>query len=205
MKDLNISRQGIHRRDFIKGGAAVSIGLASGALGVLNSCGQSAEKRNAIQLENAKPGTRDWQLTKTRQLPGKINPNLANGRSPWIEGYCSANSIRAGEKLQIMVSTNPASPFKLEIFRTGYYNGDGARLVRTYDALQGTQQPDPPIGENYVRECQWEPSVEFEIPDDWLSGVYLGKLTEETSGYRATSSSLSAMIAPVICCFNAAT
>ena len=34
-------------------------------------------------------------------------------------------------------------------------------------------------GENYVRECQWEPSVEFEIPKDWLSGVYLGKLTAE--------------------------
>ena len=24
--------------------------------------------------------------------------------------------------------------------------------------------------------------MEFEIPKDWLSGVYLGKLTEETSG-----------------------
>ncbi|MEZ6147566.1 MAG: DUF6605 domain-containing protein [Planctomycetaceae bacterium] len=28
-----------------------------------------------------------------------------------------------------------------------------------------------------LRECRWEPSVEFTIPDDWLSGVYLGKLT----------------------------
>ena len=28
-----------------------------------------------------------------------------------------------------------------------------------------------------LRECKWEPSVEFEIPDDWVSGVYLGKLT----------------------------
>ena len=65
MKNTNDSKHIIHRRDFIKGGAAVSIGLASGALGVLNSCGQTFEKRNAIQLENAKPGTRDWMLTKT--------------------------------------------------------------------------------------------------------------------------------------------
>ncbi len=102
-----------------------------------------------------------------------------------IEGYCSANSVRAGEKLQIMVSTKPASNFKLEIFRTGYYHGDGARLVKTFDSLKGATQPDPPVGENYVRECQWEPAVEFEIPDDWLSGVYLGKLTAETSGIQS--------------------
>ena len=40
-----------------------------------------------------------------------------------------------------------------------------------------TDQPDPSIGDNRLRECKWEPSVEFEIPDDWVSGVYLGKLT----------------------------
>jgi hypothetical protein len=185
MKNSKNSKRDMHRRDFIKGSAAVSIGLASGAFGMLNSCAPTSEKGKAIQLENAKPGTRDWQLTNTRQLPGNINPHLLNGRCPWIEGYCSANSIRAGEKLQIMVSTAPASPFKLEIFRTGYYNGDGARLVKRFDSLQGITQPDPPVGENYLRECQWEPSVEFEIPSDWLSGVYLGKLTEETSGIQS--------------------
>jgi hypothetical protein len=41
------------------------------------------------------------------------------------------------------------------------------------------------VGENYVRECQWHPAVEFEIPEDWLSGVYLGKLTAETSGIQS--------------------
>ena len=186
MRDSSNSDGSIHRRDLLKGAAAAGLGLSAFAnLPTDVAKAATASGSDVIRKENAKPGTRDWQLTKTRQLPGKINPNLANGRCPWIEGYCSANSIRAGEKLQIMVSTSPASPFKLEIFRTGYYNGDGARLVRTYDALQGTQQPDPPIGENYVRECQWEPSVEFEIPDDWLSGVYLGKLTEETSGIES--------------------
>lgn len=186
------SKRGIHRRDFIKGSAAASLGLTSGLVGIPSALGQltdpsigSSQGSNAIQLENAKPGTRSWQLTKTRQLPGKINAHLVNGRSPWIEGYCSANSIRVGEKLQIMVSTNPISDFKLEIFRTGYYNGDGARLMKRFDSLKGITQPDPPVGENYVRECQWEPSVEFEIPSDWLSGVYLGKLTAEKENIQS--------------------
>ena len=161
----------LQRRDILKGVAAASLGLAAGAHGVSGS--------DRIRKENEKPGTRDWMLTNTRQLPGKINKILSNGRCPWIEGYCSMNSVQAGEKLQVMVSTNPASAFKLEIFRTGYYNGDGGRLMQTFDALEGKTQPDPPVGENYVRECNWEPSVEFEIPEDWLSGVYLGKLTAE--------------------------
>ena len=48
-----------------------------------------------------------------------------NFRSPWIEGYCSKQSVLAGETLDIMVSTDPPVPFRIEIFRTGYYGGRG--------------------------------------------------------------------------------
>ena len=185
--ESNESMRGLNRRDALKGVGAASLGIATGALGAPKDSGKAAGApgRDLIQRENAKPGTRDWMLTKTRTVPGKINKILLNGRSQVIEGYCSANSVRAGEKLQIMVSTNPASTFKLEIFRTGYYNGDGARLVKRFDSLKGAPQPDPSNGENYLRECQWEPAVEIEIPDDWLSGVYLGKLTAEKENLQS--------------------
>ncbi|MEO2008015.1 MAG: N,N-dimethylformamidase beta subunit family domain-containing protein, partial [Pirellulaceae bacterium] len=182
----NERSEGLRRRDVLKGTAAAGLSIATG-VNLLPNAVEAAPasqpvSQNVIQRENAKPGTRDWLLTKTRTLPGKINNILLNGRSQVIEGYCSANSVKAGDKLQIMVSANPESAFKLEIFRTGYYNGDGARLVKTFDSLKGSPQADPPVGENYVRECQWEPSVEFKIPKDWLSGVYLGKLTAKKSG-----------------------
>ncbi len=185
----NERSEGLRRRDVLKGTAAAGLSIATG-VNLLPNAVEAAPasqpvSQNVIQRENAKPGTRDWLLTKTRTLPGKINNILLNGRSQVIEGYCSANSVRAGEKLQIMVSANPESAFKLEIFRTGYYNGDGARLVKTFDSLKGSPQADPPVGENYVRECQWEPSVEFKIPKDWLSGVYLGKLTAKKSGIQS--------------------
>jgi len=183
----NENQSNVNRRDLLKGAAVAGLGIATGAYGASKNPGKPSKspKSDLIQRENAKPGTRDWLLTKTRTVPGKINNILLNGRSQVIEGYCSANSVRAGEKLQIMVSANPESAFKLEIFRTGYYNGDGARLMKRFDLLKGITQPDPPVGENYVRECQWEPSVEFEIPKDWLSGVYLGKLTAEKTGTQS--------------------
>ncbi|MDG1895231.1 MAG: twin-arginine translocation signal domain-containing protein [Fuerstiella sp.] len=175
----------LSRRDLLKGAAAGGLALTAGVQGTPQAAAAASTDENRIRKENARLGTREWLLTKTQTVPGKINSNLLNGRSQVIEGYCSANSVRAGETLRIMVSTNPISDFKLEIFRTGYYNGDGARLVKSFDSLKGVTQPDPPVGENYVRECQWEPSVEFEIPGDWLSGVYLGKLTARASGVQS--------------------
>ena len=183
MKSSDNSKRGMSRRDSLKGAAAAGVTLAAGSYATPPLL--AASQSDLIRKENEKPGTRDWRLTNTRQLPGKINKILPNGRCPWIEGYCSANSVRAGETLKVMVSTNPVSAFKLEIFRTGYYNGDGGRLMRTFESVEGQTQPDPPVGENYVRECNWKPSVEFEIPEDWLSGVYLGKLTAEKDNLQS--------------------
>ncbi len=65
---------------------------------------------NPIQLENQYPGARDWQLTRVRLDSGGF-------RSPWIEGYCSRQSVKAGETIDIYVSTNPARQFQVEFFR----------------------------------------------------------------------------------------
>lgn len=130
----------------------------------------ATRRSNLIREENARPGTRDWMLTHTR-----IDPKTKY-RCPWIEGYCSRTSVRAGEEISFHVSTNPPSPFTLEIYRMGHYGGDGARLMKTFAPLNGEAQLDPPIGKNRVRECQWPPCAKIKIPRDWLSGVYLGKL-----------------------------
>jgi len=130
-----------------------------------------ASEPNLIQRENSREGATDWQLTRVRI-------NQEDGcRSEEIEGYCSKQSVAAGEKLQIMVSTDPASRFKLEIFRMGYYGGRGARLMKTLGPLEGKPQPVPKPDARTMHECRWDPSVELTIPADWPSGVYLGRLT----------------------------
>lgn len=133
---------------------------------------QSA-KPNPIVAENAKEGSLDWQLTRVRL-------DKRDGyRCPWIEGYCSKQSVKAGESLDIFVSTNPVAEFKIEIFRTGYYGGRGARLMTTLGPFLGKTQPTPePIrGDRHLIECHWEASASLTIPDDWVSGVYLGRLS----------------------------
>ncbi|HEY2953246.1 MAG TPA: twin-arginine translocation signal domain-containing protein [Verrucomicrobiae bacterium] len=169
---------GLTRRELLKGVAGL------GAVAALSGCASVGERdggavSDVVGRENEKPGTRDWMLKNTR-----VDPSTKY-RCPWIEGYCSHTSIRAGETIRFHVSTNPASSFTLDIFRMGYYGGTGARQVMSLGPLPGAAQPDAPLGGKRLRDCQWEPCAAVKIPRDWLSGVYLGKLTAEREGWQS--------------------
>ncbi len=174
MSEGNQDDYGPSRRAVLKGAAAAGLGAA-----FLSGGQVDARRRNAIIDENKRPGTRDWQLTYT-----KVDP-ATRYRCPWIEGYVSHASIRAGETLCFMVSTNPAGPFKIDLYRMGYYGGAGARHMKTLGPFDGVVQPDPPVGEERVRECAWSACTELTIPEDWVSGVYLGKLSLLEDRYQS--------------------
>ncbi|MHC4993509.1 MAG: N,N-dimethylformamidase beta subunit family domain-containing protein [Planctomycetota bacterium] len=166
--------RGVGRRGLLKGAAAASLAAMMGGAGDSASAqGRAAAGRNAglIEAENSKEGARDWQLTRIRM------DSRESERSSFIEGYASKQSVAAGETIDLMVSTKPAARFKIEIFRTGYYGGRGARKMKTLGPFQGHEQPTPPEGERRLRECRWEPTTTLTIPGDWVSGVYLARLT----------------------------
>lgn len=138
--------------------------------------GFSPEKHNLIREENMKPGTTDWILTKvTRDQDEPYESGWH--RRKGIEGFTSHTSIRAGETLNIYVSTEPADKYKIDIFRMGYYGGKGGRLMKSIGPLNGTAQPTPVDGVKNLIACKWGVGASFKIPDDWVSGVYLGKLS----------------------------
>lgn len=176
---------GITRREWLKALA----GLGSGA--VLSGCTtqrrdsatrieRAARKTgNLVQQENERPGTHEWLLTNPRI------DRASKYRCPWIEGYCSHASVRAGESLSLFVSMAPASDFSVEIYRMGFYGGAGGRLVSRLGVFRGQTQPEPALGRNRLRECPWKASTTFRIPQDWLSGVYVGKLTALSAGVQS--------------------
>jgi hypothetical protein len=127
--------------------------------------------RDLIRRENAKPGATDWQLTRVKL------DSIDGVRTSLIEGYCSKQSVPAGEEIDIMVSTNPARTFQIEIFRTGFYGGRGARLMTRLGPFEGQPQAVPEIGPKNLHECKWKATTTLKIPADWASGVYLGRLT----------------------------
>ncbi len=147
-------------------------GLLPSLAGVLRRSRAAARNDNPIVEENQQPGTTQWQLTYVR-TDGGSRPL----RCSLVEGYASHTSIRPGEKLQVMVSLHPPGTFEADVYRLGYYGGTGGRHLLHLGPFQGRRQPDPPVGKERLRDCQWEPSFELEIPPSWTSGVYLIKLT----------------------------
>ncbi|MDF1862230.1 MAG: hypothetical protein P1U87_18585 [Verrucomicrobiales bacterium] len=141
---------------------------------------QGAEKNNTVPEENARPGADDWQLTRVRL------DQRGGFRAPDVEGYCSKQSVAAGDELELFVSTRRESEVTIEIFRTGYYGGKGARLMTTLGPFTGRPQPVPELkrGDRNLVECEWKATTSLSIPDDWISGVYLGRLsTPDETGH----------------------
>jgi hypothetical protein len=159
-----------------------------GAVATLGGCaaagkgtgrGDAGSRPDDIRRENDRRGTTDWMLVKTG-----VDPDTRY-RCPWIEGYASRTSVRAGQEIRFSVSTDPPSRFSLEIYRTGFYSGTGARHMASLGPFEGGRQPDPPVGPKRVRECRWRACASLRIPEDWLSGVYIGKLTAERGGWQS--------------------
>ncbi len=137
------------------------------------------QRSDLIGDENAKPGTRDWILTNPQVDP------VTKWRCPWIEGYFSHASARAGDEVTLHVSTDPESSFKVDLYRMGYYGGAGARLVAALGDFKGEPRENPPVDRNRLKVCRWAASTSIKIPADWVSGVYLAKLTAGKSGVQS--------------------
>jgi hypothetical protein len=157
---------GLSRRAFVTHTALAGCGSLT-----LGATARAATPENAIVRENSRPGDPGWRLERPQIVPPY--------RSPGIEGYASHTSATAGDTVDIHVSMNPPGPFSCDVYRLGYYGGAGARKIRSYGPLDGQTQPDPTAGPKRVRDCRWPKSLSIAIEPDWLSGVYLAKLSAD--------------------------
>ncbi|GFH57026.1 hypothetical protein CTEN210_13502 [Chaetoceros tenuissimus] len=140
-------------------------------------------KKNRIQIENEKQGSPEWILS---------NP----ARNREVEGYMSRSSVKKGSSIQLFYSLNTHIEFKdlwevtrrkdeedipnvqIEVFRTGWYQGIGARKVFGPQIVRGIEQPMPKPGVDGIVQCEWKYPFEILVENDWTTGVYLVKMTE---------------------------
>jgi hypothetical protein len=126
----------------------------------------AAALANPIVEENARPGTNLWRLRQP---------------SSQIAGYGSLTSVAHGESIDLFVSTTDPT-YTIEIFRTGWYDGVGGRRMTDAVTRPGIVQDVPAPGVDGLLECNWRDPYTLTIPGDWLSGIYLAKLTGIPSG-----------------------
>ena len=123
---------------------------------------------NAIVLENEKPGNPESEW------------GLPNGASSSIQGFTTDISTDVGGTVQFKINTD-STHYRVDIYRLGYYDGDGARLVGSIDHTGADVQPAPIVDLTTatVDAGNWSVTDTWNVPADAVSGVYIAKLVRE--------------------------
>ena len=123
---------------------------------------------NPVVLENQKPGSSGWQIGDLEGRPYTADTVGA------IKGYASAVSVNKGENITFYVRVSSAQPIQIDVYRVGWYAGQGGRLMNQSGSLNGVVQPACPMDSvTGMTVCNWAPSYTMATQTSWTSGVYL--------------------------------
>jgi hypothetical protein len=130
----------------------------------------SALAQNPIVAENQLPGTpaSQWDLSG----PG----------STTLQGFTTDISVNHGSTVYFKIQSGTAN-WRIDIYRLGYYQGNGARLVTTINMTHAQNQPAPltdtTTGE--VDAGNWAVTASWPVPANAVSGVYIAHLVDQTN------------------------
>ncbi|WP_018614591.1 DUF4082 domain-containing protein [Segetibacter koreensis] len=133
----------------------------------------SVTAQNAIVTENKLTGNpaSEWDISGAGDLS--------------IQGFATDISVNKGQTVRFKIKTN-ASAYTINIYRLGYYQGNGARKVGTgiiTAALPQTQPADLVNTTTGLIDCgNWAESAHWDVPTTVVSGIYIAKLTRTDNG-----------------------
>ncbi|MEX5631248.1 DUF4082 domain-containing protein [Parafrankia sp. FMc2] len=128
---------------------------------------------NPIVCENSQAGTpqSQWLLT--------------GAGDPSIQGFGTQISVNKGETIRFKVKTD-ASDYRIDIYRMGYYQGNGARRLDTIDPSAALPQIQPACYTDqttHLVDCgNWGESASWQVPSTAVSGIYFAILHREDTG-----------------------
>src|SRR6476661_8493091 len=128
---------------------------------------------NKIACENSKPGTPvdDWDIW--------------GAGDDSIQGFATDISVNVGGTISFKIDT-AASNYGITIYRTGYYNGDGARQIATVQPSATLPQHQPQCITDVSTELydcgNWGVSASWSVPSSAVSGVYFALLKVPSTG-----------------------
>ena len=126
---MNKTGSNLTRRKLIKGAAMAGLGGAILPIAGFSISEQKKKNMGLIEAENSKPGTLEWQLQFTgfdTPVTMASYPMIRYLRSLAIEGFVTKASLQPGEDIDFKVSMDPPGRFLIDIYRMGYYGGQGA-------------------------------------------------------------------------------
>lgn len=146
------------------------------AASVLVASGPGAAAANPVADENARPGTPGWELTKP-----------ATGYQ--VAGYVTMPSVTPGTPVPVHMNLKGPEAnrsVKVEVFRTGYYGGVGARRWFGPQSVPfGATSADPAQVDSRTGRLEASWPTPFTVnTTGYVTGLYLVRLTS-ASGWQA--------------------
>jgi hypothetical protein len=128
--------------------------------------------QNPIVTENALTGTpkSTWDISGAGDLS--------------IQGFATDISVNKGQTVRFKIETSPAASYTITIYRLGYYQGNGARLIASLGTFSGVVQPNGTYNSSTgLLDCAtWSESASWAVPSTAVSGLYIAKLTKVSGG-----------------------
>src|SRR5690606_26786452 len=128
--------------------------------------------QNPIVTENALPGNpkSEWDISGAGDLS--------------IQGFATDISVNKGGTIRFKIDVDGGGSYTIRIYRLGYYQGNGARLITNLGSFQGVSQPNPSTNTSTgLVDCSnWSESASWNVPSTAVSGIYIAKLTKSSGG-----------------------
>ncbi|MCG2802845.1 MAG: DUF4082 domain-containing protein, partial [Cellulomonas sp.] len=111
--------------------------------------------------------------------------DISGAGSDAIQGFSTDISVNVGGTIGFKIDT-AASAYTIDIYRTGYYGGLGARYITSVTPSVALPQAQPQCMWDQVNELtdcgNWALSASWAVPTTAVSGVYVAKLTIPSTG-----------------------
>jgi methionine-rich copper-binding protein CopC len=150
--------------------AAVALLVAASAPPAQAQTGPCAPPvTNEIACENSKPGNPESEW------------DVSGSGSSSIQGFATDISVDQGQIVNFKIDS-ATSLYRLDIYRMGWYGGQGARRVATVRPLSGlsSQPACTEQASTGLIDCgNWSVSASWTVPADAVSGIYFAKLVRE--------------------------
>ena len=112
--------------------------------------------------------------------------DVDSGQGATIQGFADPFSVNIGQPINFKISS-AASSYAIDIYRMGYYGGDGARMITSLTPDISASQNQPACDTDTVTglvDCgNWSVSATWSVPLTAVSGVYFARIyrTDGTS------------------------
>jgi fibronectin type 3 domain-containing protein len=149
---------------------AIFLAFVLDVSGATDPCGPGA---NEVSCENAKPGNppSEWDIV------GMGDPS--------IQGFATEFSVNHGETVDFKVKTDAAA-YRLDVYRMGWYGGNGARKIATVTPSATLPQSQPACltdASTGLVDCgNWATSASWAVPATAVSGIYFARLVRTDTG-----------------------